>query len=258
MNITGVAQKRLDGRIALISGATRGVGRAVAVAFAREGAHVIALGRSRSGLRDLNHDIEKVGGTATLVRADLRETSGLDHLGTALRERWGKLDVFCGNAAILGPISPLAHVSAKQWDEVMSVNVTANVRLLRVLDPLLHRSESGRVILMSSAAAWKRRPSLGPYSVSKAALEALAHTYAQEVALAPIKVMAVDPGPLRTDMRVTAVPDEDPMTLPEPAEVVRHVVEIAAPSWTHTGKLLDLSGMTPRLCDFGVPTDCGA
>lgn len=251
-------QKSLDGRIALITGASRGIGRALAVAFAQQGAHVIALGRTQSALQDLDEDIQEVGGAATLVRTDLREIESLDHLGPALLERWGKLDVFCGNAAILGPTCPLADVAAKEWDDVMRVNVTANFRLLRILDPLLQLSDSGRVILMSSAAAWKRRPHLGPYSVSKAALEALGHAYAREVASTPIKVMMVDPGPSRTDMRATAVPDEDPMAVTEPAGLVPHIVEIAATSWTHTGKIFDLSGATPRLCDFGVPTECNA
>lgn len=247
--------KLLHGRIALVTGASRGLGRAVAVAFGQEGAHVIALARKQRRLEDLEDDIRRVGGTATLVRADLNDLDSVDRLGPELLERWGKLDILCGNAAILGPKSPLADIVPQEWNDVMRVNVTANFRLLRTLHPLLQRSDAGRVILMSSAAAWKRRPHLGPYSISKAALEALGQTYAQEVSSTKIKVMMVDPGPLRTAMRAAAVPHEDPNTVPEPFELVSQLVEMAAPSWTHTGKLFDFSGAMPRLRDFGTPTD---
>ena len=150
--------KKLENRIALITGASRGIGRATALAFAKEGAHVIAMARTQGALEELDDAIRAVGGTATLVPADLKDMDSLDRLGPALLERWGKLDIFFGNGAILGPISPLGHIIAKEWDDVMLVNVTANFRLIRILDPLLQRSESGRVILMSSAAAWKRTP----------------------------------------------------------------------------------------------------
>ena len=250
--------KKLENRIALITGASRGIGRATALAFAKEGAHVIALARTQGALEELDDAIRNVGGTATLVPADLKDMDSIDRLGPALLERWGKLDIFFGNGAILGPISPLGHIVAKEWDDVMLVNVTANFRLIRILDPLLQRSDSGRVILMSSAAAWKRRPYWGPYSVSKAAVEALGHTYAQEVSSTPIKVMMVDPGPLRTDMRATAVPGEDPMSLREPAELVPHLIDMAAAAWNDTGRLFDFSGPAPKICDFGKPVDVKA
>ena len=247
--------RTLENRIALITGASRGIGRATALAFAKEGAHVIALARTQGALEELDDAIKHIGGTATLVPADLKDMDSLDRLGPAVLERWGKLDIFFANGAILGPISPLGHIVAKEWDDVMLVNVTANFRLLRILDPLLQRSAAGRVIMMSSAAAWKRRPYWGPYSVSKAAVEALGHTYAQEVASTPIKVMMVDPGPLRTDMRATAVPGEDPMSLREPEQLVPHLVEMASERWDDTGRLFDFSGPSPRLCDFGKPVD---
>ncbi len=247
--------KKLEGRIALITGASRGIGRAAALAFAKEGAHVIAMARTQGALEELDDSIRAVGGQATLVPADLKDMDGIDRLGPALLERWGKLDIFYGNGALLGPISPLGHIVAKEWDDVMLVNVTANFRLIRILDPLLQRSDSGRVILMSSAAAWKHRPYWGPYSVSKAAVEALGHTYAQEVASTHIKVMMVDPGPLRTDMRATAVPGEDPMSLREPTELTQHLVAMAAADWQDSGKLFDFTGPTPRICDFGKPVE---
>jgi NAD(P)-dependent dehydrogenase (short-subunit alcohol dehydrogenase family) len=244
----------LAGRIALITGASRGIGRAAALAFAKEGAHVIALARTSGALEELDDAIRSVSSAgATLVPADLKDHDGLDRLGAAIYERWGRLDIFFGNGAILGPITPLGHVTTKDWDDTIAVNVTANFRLLRILDPLLKRSDAGRVILMSSAAAWKHRPYWGCYSMSKAALEALGHTYAQEVESTPVKVMMVDPGPLRTDMRATAVPGEDPNSLREPEMLAPHLVEMAAASWMETGKLFDFSGHEPAIRQFGKP-----
>ena len=245
---------KLEGRIALVTGASRGIGRAAALEFAKEGAHVIALARTTGALEELDDDIRAVSTNgATLVPADLKDMDGIDRLGGAIYDRWGKLDIFFGNGAILGPISPVGHVMPKEWDDVMTVNVTANWRLLRILDPLLARSDAGRVILMSSAAAWKHRPYWGCYSVSKAALDALGHTYAQEVASTPIKVMMVDPGPLRTDMRATAVPGEDPLSLREPSALAPHLATMAAASWTESGRICDFSGREPKITDFGQP-----
>jgi NAD(P)-dependent dehydrogenase (short-subunit alcohol dehydrogenase family) len=245
--------KTLEGRIALVTGASRGIGRAAALAFAEAGAHVVAFARTQGGLEELDDGIRAVGGTATLVPADLKDLDGLDRLGGALYERFGKLDIFFGNGAILGPVSPIGHIIPKEWDDVMTVNVTANFRLLRILDPLLVRSDAGRVILMSSSAAWKHKPYWGPYNVSKAALEALGHTYAQEIASTPVKLMIVDPGPMRTDMRATAVPGEDPMSLREPSALAPHLVAMAATDWQETGRLFDFSGPNPVIRDFAKP-----
>ena len=244
----------LAGRVALVTGASRGIGRAAAVEFARQGAHIIALARTQGALEELDDDIRAVSSNgATLVPADLKDMEGIDRLGEAIYERFGKLDIFFGNGAILGPISPLGHVTPKDWDDVITVNVTANWRLIRILDPLLARSEAGRVIFMSSAAAWKHRPYWGCYSVSKAALEALGHTYAQETASSKIKVMMVDPGPLRTDMRAMAVPGEDPMTLREPTAIAPHLARMAAVDWLETGRIFDFSDPEPKLTDFARP-----
>jgi NAD(P)-dependent dehydrogenase (short-subunit alcohol dehydrogenase family) len=244
----------LAGRVALVTGASRGIGRAAAVEFARQGAHIIALARTQGALEELDDDIRAVSSNgATLVPADLKDMEGIDRLGEAIYERFGKLDIFFGNGAILGPISPLGHVTPKEWDDVITVNVTANWRLIRILDPLLARSEAGRVIFMSSAAAWKHRPYWGCYSVSKAALEALGHTYAQETASSKIKVMMVDPGPLRTDMRAMAVPGEDPMTLREPTAIAPHLARMAAVDWLETGRIFDFSGPEPKLTDLARP-----
>jgi NAD(P)-dependent dehydrogenase (short-subunit alcohol dehydrogenase family) len=245
--------RKLEGRIALVTGASRGIGRAAAIEFAKAGAHVIALARTQGGLEELDDSIREMGGNATLVPADLKDMDGIDRLGGALYERFGKLDIFFGNGAILGPISPVGHVMPKEWDDVMAVNVTANFRLLRILDPLLARSEAGRVILMSSSAAWKHKPYWGCYNVSKAALEALGHTYAQEVASTHIKVMLVDPGALRTDMRATAVPGEDPITLRDPSLLAPHLVDMGATDWQETGRIFDFSGHEPIIREFAKP-----
>ena len=209
----------LADRIVLVTGATRGIGRAVCLDLTRAGAHVIALGRTQGALEELDDEIKRLGGDATLVPCDLKDGEALDRLGAAIHDRWGRLDAFVGNAGVLGPISPLGHVDPKQWDEVIAVNVTANWRLIRSLDPLLRASDAGRVVLLTSGAAHRAeyRPYWGPYAISKAAVEALMRTYAAETSTtSAVKVMAVNPGPLRTRMRATAMPGEDPMSLQPP------------------------------------------
>lgn len=231
--------KILANRIALITGASRGIGRAAALAFAEAGAHIIAVARTQGALEELDDAIREKGSTATLVPMDLKDMEAIDRLGAAIYERWGKLDVFLGNGAVLGPISPLGHVQPKAWDEVMTVNVTANWRFIRSLDPLLQASDAGRAILVSSGASWKRLAYWGPYSVSKAAVDALGCTYAAETASTKVKVMMVNPGPLRTDMRAAALPGEDPMTLETPEDLAPWFVKLAAPDWAESGKIFD-------------------
>jgi NAD(P)-dependent dehydrogenase (short-subunit alcohol dehydrogenase family) len=221
----------LSGRVALVTGASRGIGRAVALELARAGAHVIALARTTGALEELDDEITGLGGTATLVPLDLKDSEGLDRLQPALIERWGKLDILIGNAGILGPLAPLGHVSPKEWDNVLAVNLTANWRLIRALDPLLRASDAGRVVFVSSGAARKCLAYWGPYSVSKAGLEALARTYANETATTPVRSIIVNPGPLRTRMRAEAMPGEDPMSLRTPEELAAEIMRFALPSW---------------------------
>ena len=171
----------LADRIALVTGASRGIGYATALALAKAGAHIVALARTVGGLEELDDAIKALGGSATLVPLDLKDYQGIDRLGLALHERFGRLDVLIGNAGILGPLSPLGHVEARAWDEVMAVNVTANWRLIRAMDQLLQRSDAGRVVFISSGVAALALAYWGPYAVSKAALEALARTYAAEI-----------------------------------------------------------------------------
>ena len=231
--------KPLEGRLAVVTGASRGIGRAAAVALAEAGAHVIALARTQGALEELDDEIRAAGGSATLVPVDLKDLEALDRLGAAIRQRWGKLDILLGNAGILGELAPLTHIDQPVWDAVMSVNVTANWRLIRALDPLLRRSDAGRAVFLSSGAAHKCTAYWGPYSVSKAALEALVRTYAAETASTPVRTMLVNPGPLRTAMRKTAMPGEDPMTLKTPEDLAPHIVRLASPDWSETGKLYD-------------------
>jgi NAD(P)-dependent dehydrogenase (short-subunit alcohol dehydrogenase family) len=232
----------LTGRVALITGASRGIGRAMALTLAKHGAHVVALARTAGGLEELDDDIRKAGGTASLVPLDLRKPEGIDQLGAIVFERWKKLDILVGNAGVLGRLSPLGHIEPKIWDEVMAVNVTANWRLIRSFDPLLRQSDAGRAIFVTSAAAFKLLAYWGPYSVSKAALEALVKTYAAETVKTAVRVNLFNPGPVRTRMRAQAMPGEDPMSLPEPEAVAEAFLQLASPALRETGEVFDFDG----------------
>ena len=238
-----------------MTGASRGIGRAVALELARSGAHVIALARTQGALEDLDDAIRGAGSEATLVPCDLKDFDALDRLGAAIFERWGKLDILIGNGGVLGPLTPLAHVEPKQWEDVFAVNVTANWRLIRSLDPLLRAADAGRVVFISSGAAHTAvfKPYWGPYAITKAALDALARTYAAETMnISQVKVMAANPGPLRTRMRAAAMPGEDPMSLKTPEEFAPKILELCSPGWTQTGKLYDFPA--DRVLSFMAPS----
>lgn len=246
-----MADKVLDGRVAVVTGASRGIGRAAALALAEAGAHVIAVARTQGALEELDDAIRARGSNATLVPLDLTDYDGIDRLGAAINERWKRLDIVVGNAGILGNLMPVGHVTPKVWDQVMAINVTANWRLLRSLDPLLQMSDAGRAIFVSSGAAAKCRAYWGPYSVSKAALEALVRTYAAETANTKIRAMLLNPGPLRTSMRAAAMPGEDPDTLKTPEDLAPHIVRLASPASEDSGKLYDFP--TDRVLEFRAP-----
>lgn len=234
------AARPLDGRIALVTGATRGIGQATAVALATAGAHVVAVGRTSGALEELDDAIVAAGSTATLVPLDIKDGEGIDRLGGALYERFGRLDIFVGNAGVLGPMTPLAQVDPKEWNDTLAVNLTANWRLVRSLDPLLRLSAAGRAVLVSSGAAHKARPFWGAYAVTKAAVEVLARTWAAEVEnISSLKVNLINPGPIRTRMRAKAFPSEDPNTLPKPEEVATAILALCLPSFEETGRLYD-------------------
>lgn len=230
--------KPLEGRIALVTGASRGIGRAAAGALAGAGAHVILVARTVGGLEDADDEVRKAGGSATLVPLDLKDFAALDRLGASIYERWGRLDAFLGNAGVLGTVSPLTHLDPKVFQELLDVNVTANWRLIRSLDPLLRASDAGRVLLVSSGAARKHTPFWGGYAMAKAALESLALTYAAECAGTNIGVNLLNPGPLRTAMRAKAMPGEDPQTLAPPEAVAPLIVALLSPTCTKNGELV--------------------
>jgi NAD(P)-dependent dehydrogenase (short-subunit alcohol dehydrogenase family) len=236
------APKNLAGRIALVTGASRGIGRAVALELARRGAHVIALARTQGALEALDDEVRAVGSEATLVPCDIKDYDALDRLGAAIHERWGKLDILVGNAGILGPLTPIAHCDPDKWEQVFAINVTANYRLLRSLDPLLRASDAGRAVFVSSSAAQRADfvAFWGVYAASKAALDGIVRAYAAETAnVSSVRAMSVNPGPLRTKMRASAMPGEDPLTLRTPEEFAPKLAELCAPEWTETGKIYD-------------------
>lgn len=229
----------LTGKVALVTGASRGIGAAASEALASCGAHIVAVARTVGGLEELDDKIKAKGGTATLVPLDITDYDGIDRLGGALYERFGKLDVLVGNAGVLGPLSPLGHVDPKQWDNVIAVNVTANWRLIRSMDPLLRLSDAGRAIFVSSNAATNVRAFWGPYTVSKAALDALVRSYSEETKNTPIRANLINPGATRTKMRAAAMPGEDPNTLPTPAEIAAEILKLADPKLQETGMIFN-------------------
>lgn len=242
----------LTGRVAVVTGATRGIGYATALALAKAGAQVVAIGRTQGGLEDLDDDIRKIGGSATLVPLDLTDFGAIDRLGAALHERHGKLDILVGNAGLLGGISPLGHIEPKDWDKTLAVNLTANWRLIRSLDPLLRASDAGRAVFITSGAAHKARAYWGLYAATKAGLEAMVRAYSAETQNhTPVRVTLVNPGPLATAMRKKAMPGEDQSTLKTPADIAPKIVALCAPEWTETGRLYDFP--TDRMMDFRAP-----
>jgi NAD(P)-dependent dehydrogenase (short-subunit alcohol dehydrogenase family) len=239
------------GRIALVTGASRGIGHALALALARAGAHVVAIARTVGGLEELDDAVRSAGGSATLVPLDMRDFDGLYRLAQALNERYQRLDVLVGNAAIAGQRSPLDHVEPKEWDNVMAINLTANWHLIRAMDALLRRAPAGRAVFMTSGAATNARAYSGPYSVSKAALNVLARTYAAETASTEVRVNLFNPGPTRTRMRAQVMPSEDPMTLPTPEQVAEKILDLCLPRFGDSGKLYDF--YAAKLLEFAQP-----
>lgn len=237
--MTEAAPGRLAGRIALITGASRGIGAAVAKRFAAEGAHVVAVARTVGGLEEVDDAIfQATGRNATLVPLDLRQFDKIDQLGYSIYERFGRLDVLVGNAGVLETLGPVAHYDPKLFQRLIDVNIMANWRLIRSMDPLLRASDAGRAIFVTAEAAEAPYPYWGPYALTKTALEMMARTYAMEVASSPLKVNLVCPGPVRTRLREQAFPGEDPSTVTPPEAITDAFVDLAEPACTRSGDVV--------------------
>jgi NAD(P)-dependent dehydrogenase (short-subunit alcohol dehydrogenase family) len=234
---------RLAGKIALITGASRGIGAAVAEGFAREGAHLVLAARTPGGLEEVDDKIRAAGGSATLVPLDLCDFIKIDELAAALYERYGRLDILVGNAAEFGIFSPLGHIDPKLWGEIIDLNLTANWRLIRAMDPLLRAAEHGRAIFVTSGIARAPRAYWGPYAVSKAGLEALVKTYAAEIEKTKVRANLLGPGVVRTRLRARVFPGEDPMSLPPPETVVEGFIQLALPECERNGDIVNASDL---------------
>ncbi len=231
---------QLDGKVVLVTGASRGLGYQAALEAARRGAHVIAIARTVGGLEDLDDDIKKVGGSTTLVPLDLRDYEAIDRLGLSIFQRWGRLDGLVANAALLGTITPLAHLDPKDFEQAFGLNVTSNYRLIRSLDALLRQSDAGRAVFLSSGVIRGVRPFWGLYSATKAALEVMVRSYADELSVSKARANIFDPGRMRTQMRAKAYPGEDPDTLPHPAAAAPALIDMIMPSYDLNGQRVDL------------------
>lgn len=229
----------LNGRLALVTGASRGIGRAIAIGLAHAGAHVIITARSLPALENLDDEIQGLGGAATLLQLDLKKNDKIDQLGPTIYQRWQKLDILIANAGILGPLSPIAHVTEDGWNSTIDINLNANWRLIRSLDPLLQRSDAGRAVFVTSGAASGKYAYWGPYAAAKAGLEALVKTWSHEIATTHVKANLVNPGATRTSMRAKAFPGEDPASLPAPEELVPLFLELASPACTKNGEVIN-------------------
>jgi NAD(P)-dependent dehydrogenase (short-subunit alcohol dehydrogenase family) len=241
----------LASRIALVTGASRGIGHAAARALARQGAHIIAVARTQGGLEELDDEIRNDGGAATLVPLSLTDVDGIARLGAALHERHGRLDILVGNAGVAGPSSPLGHIDLKPWNDALAVNLTANFQLIRCMEPLLQRSDAGRAVFVTSDDASRAPAYRGPSAASKAALDALVRAWAQETQSTRLRANLFNPGPVRTRLRATVFPGEDPMTLDTPEQVAEFILPMCAPTWNETGKLYDYPSRT--LKSFRAP-----
>jgi NAD(P)-dependent dehydrogenase (short-subunit alcohol dehydrogenase family) len=228
--------------VALVTGASRGIGRAVALALAESGWRVVATARAQKALETLDDDIRKIGGEATLAPMDLKDYDGIDRLGAALYERFGRLDGLAACAGVLGELTPVAQGKPPMLMDVYGVNLIANHRLIRSMDPLLRAAPAGRAVFASSSVAQRPRAFWGAYAASKAGLEALVAAYAQEIAVTAIKVNLIDPGPTRTAMRYKAYPGEDPATQAAPADVAKLFVTMLAPDCTLNGETVRFEG----------------
>lgn len=231
----------LEGKVAVVTGASRGIGKATALALAKEGAHIIAVARTVGALEALDDEIKAVSGNAaTLVPLDITDFDALDRLGGVIMEKYGKLDILIANAGFLGDITPVSHLKPKTFDKLMNINVTANYRLIRSLDPLLRAADHGRAVFMgSSNVARNPRHFWGGYATSKAALECLVKTYAQEIERSNLRVNILNPGPIRTAMRAKAAPGENASKLDTPEDLMPLMMQLCSPEFNDNGIVAD-------------------
>lgn len=237
--------RRLQNRIALITGASRGIGTAVAERFAAEGAHVVLVARTRGGLEDVDDRIRAAldlgtdaDSPVTLLELDLTDLDAVDRIGPSIAQRFGKLDIVVGNAGLLGEMSPMHHIDAKVWTDVVDVNLNANWRLIRTTDPLLRQSDAGRAVFVTSGAAHGKRPYWGAYAVTKAALEMMVTCWAAETEKTAMRINLLDPGATRTGMRADAYPGEDPATVKPPEDLADAFVDLCSPSCDRHGDVV--------------------
>ncbi len=230
--------RKLENRVAVITGASRGIGAATAKLFAKEGAHVILIARTAGGLEEIDDEIRTNGGKATLAPLDLTDFNKIDEIGSTIFQRFGKLDIFVANAGLLGTIGPINHIDPKIWEQTFAVNVTANWRLIRSLDPVLRLSDSGRAIFLTSGATKYHRAFWGLYATSKAALEMMISSYAKEIEKTNMTANLFDPGKTRTKMRAEAYPGEDPKTIKQPEVVAKQLVNLVLPTCKLNGEII--------------------
>ncbi|MEE9273054.1 MAG: SDR family NAD(P)-dependent oxidoreductase [Robiginitomaculum sp.] len=234
--MTGIS---LKGRVTLVTGASRGIGYAVALELAKAGSHVITVAKTQGALEELDDAIRSGGGESTIVPMDLKQYDGIDQLGAAIYERWGRLDGLFANAGLLGEMAPVPHIDPKKFEETIAVNVTANYRLIRSLNALLQASPCGRAVFMSSKAAVSRKAFWGVYAASKSALDAMVMCYAAENKKMKLRINLVTPGPVYTQMRAKAMPGENPDTLPKPADIAKLIAPLLGPDYTKHGQIID-------------------
>ncbi len=231
--------KSLEGKLALVTGASRGIGYHCALTLAKAGAHVIAIARTVGGLEELDDGIQAAGGTATLVPLDLTDFEAIDRLGASIYDRWGKLDILVSNAGTLGDLSPLEHIDPKSFDKVTNLNVTANYRLMRSTSQLLRLSENARAVFMTANAPDKCKPFWGPYTASQSALRALVKTWSAECEKTDMRINMLNTGPMRTAMRAQAMPGEDPDTIAHPSAIAESLMALVSAELIQNGQIYD-------------------
>lgn len=235
--------KPLEGKLVLITGASRGIGRAVAIAAAHAGGEIIITGRTIGALEEVDDEIKAAGGKATIVEMDMKDYAAMPRLAAAIQGRWGRLDGLVANAGMLPALTPVSHVQPDHWDESIAVNLTGQWHLIRSMDALLRAAPAGRAVLVSSGAAVGSRPFWAPYAAAKAGLEALGRSWAGESEHTNLRINIVNPGGTATKMRASAFPGEDQKTLPQPEDIAPAFIKLLSPACEHHGELLNVRQM---------------